>query len=98
MLPPMPGIPVVTSRSSQSPRDQAIDSGRGVVKLLIFGVMVAVLHLRHQPAVVAHLLHGSMNRRPVVVSQKQIRIDALFAAAPPMLLYILQVDSGDIGP
>src|SRR2546425_6251959 len=83
---------------SEPPGNQPIHRLRGVVELLVRRVAVASLHFRDQPAVVTHLGHRGANRGPVVVAEKQIRVDTLIATAPAMLQHVLQMNACDPRP
>src|SRR5258706_893521 len=83
---------------SELPGDQPVHRLRGVEELLIRRVAVAGFHLRDEPAVITHLGHRGADRGPVVVTQEQIRIDALIAAAAAVLQHILQMNARDPRP
>src|SRR6266446_1305454 len=83
---------------SEPPRNQPIHGLRRVVELLIRGVAVARFHFRDQPAVVTHFRHCGADSRPVVVAQKEIRVDTLIPAAPAMLQHVLQMNARDPRP
>src|SRR6266487_5656293 len=83
---------------SELPGDQPVHRLRGVEELRIRRVAVAGFHLRDEPAVITHLGHRGADRGPVVVTQEQIRIDALIAAAAAMLQHVLQMNARDPRP
>src|ERR1051326_2961822 len=91
--PPLPRIPESLADSSplQSTRDQSIDRLRRVVELLIRREAIPRFHLGDQPAVVPDLRERRANRRPVVVAEEQIRVDALVTAAAAMLQHVLEM-------
>src|SRR5437867_1738108 len=82
---------------SQPPRNQPVHGLGGVVELLITRVPVARLHFRDQPSVVTHFGHRGANSGPVVVTEKQIGVNTLIAAAAALLHHILQMDPRDSG-
>src|SRR2546425_7445343 len=80
---------------SQPPRNQPVHGLGGVVELLIARVPVARLHLGDQPSVVPHFGHRGADGGPVVVTEKQIGVNTLIAAAAALLQDVFQMNPGD---
>src|SRR5260370_12517075 len=83
---------------SELPGDQPVQRLRRVEELLVRRVAGGRLHRGDRAAVVPGLGDGGADRGPVVVAQKQIRVDALIAGAPAMLQDVLQMNACDPRP
>src|SRR6266700_4731078 len=94
----LPRNPLRVIPISQPSGDEAVHGLGGVVELLVGGVAVASLHFRHQPTIVADLGQCGTDGGPVVVAQKQIGVDALVAATPPLFHHVLHVNPSDPRP
>jgi hypothetical protein len=78
--------------------DEPVDGRRRIPELLVRCEAIARLHLGDQPSVIADLVQRRANRRPVVVAQENIGVNALIAAAATVPENIFQVNARNARP